>query len=150
MRAGNNIDVIDLVYLHKVEYDADKIKAAVDIIDHFKSTLDDNDTETTDTLTIDKDMLDDINKEYQLFIANKLSHIKTIKDCQQKLLAQVDELKIPNLEQYLSKLYASSSSKNDVCEYCDYVAKNSRALVAHHRGCAQKKQFATNTLTKTK
>ena len=144
----NNHNV--LVYLHKVEYDADKIKAAVDIIDHFKSTLDDNDTETSDTLTIDKDMLDDINKEYQLFIANKLSHIKTIKDCQQKLLAQVDELKIPNLEQYLSKLYASSSSKNDVCEYCDYVAKNSRALVAHHRGCAQKKQFVTNTLTKSK
>lgn len=28
-----------LVYLHNVEYNADKIKAAVDIIDHFKSCL---------------------------------------------------------------------------------------------------------------
>jgi len=141
----NNNNV--LVYLHKVEYDADKIKAAVDIIDHFKATLDDNSSATGDSLTIDKEVLDDINKEYQLFTANKLSHIKTIKDCQQKLIAQVEEFKIPNLEQYLSKLYATSSSKNDVCEYCNYVAKNSRALVAHYRGCTQKKEFLTNKMT---
>jgi len=141
----NNTNV--LVYLHKVEYDADKIKAAVDIVDHFKSTLEDNTAETGDVLTIDKEVLDDINKEYQHFIANKLAHIKTIKDCQQKLIAQVEEFKIPNLENYLSKLYATSSSKNDVCEYCNYVAKNSRALVAHYRGCSQKKQFNANSLT---
>jgi hypothetical protein len=134
----NNNNV--LVYLHKVEYDADKIKSAVDIIDHFKETLTLNETFVGDTLTIDKDVLDDINKEYQNFIVNKLSHIKTIKDFQQKLITQVEEFKLPNLEQYLSKLYATSTSKNDVCEYCNYVAKNPRALVAHYRGCVQKKE----------
>ena len=82
-----------------------------------------------------------------MFVVNKLSHIKTIKDFQQKLISQVDELKIPNLEQYLSKLYASSSSKNDVCEYCNYCAKNSRALIAHYRGCSQKKQLISNNST---
>ena len=141
----NNNNV--LVYLHKVEYDADKIKAAVDIIDHFKTTIEYNEKTGNDTLIIDKDVLDDINKEYQMFITNKLSHIKTIKDFQQKLISQVDELKIQNLEQYLSKLYASSSSKNDVCEYCNYCAKNSRALIAHYRGCSQKKQLIPNNST---
>ena len=135
----NNKNV--LVYLHRVEYDADKIRAAVDIVDHFKSKLGDMEKIGGDAINIDKDVLDDINKEYQLFTTNKLSHIKTIKDFQQKLLAQVDEMKIPSLEHYLSKLYASSLSKEDVCEYCNYVAKNPRALVAHYRGCAQKKQF---------
>jgi hypothetical protein len=134
----NNNNV--LVYLHKVEYDADKIKAAVDIIDHFKATADDTGRSIGETLSIDKDILDDINKDYQMFVANKLSHIKTIKDCNQKLISQVEEFKMPNLEQYLSKLYASSSSKNDICEYCGYAAKNTRALVAHYRGCSQKKQ----------
>lgn len=134
----NNNNV--LVYLHKVEYDADKIKAAVDIIDHFKATVDDTGRSIGETLSIDKDILDDINKDYQMFVANKLSHIKTIKDCNQKLISQVEEFKMPNLEQYLSKLYASSSSKNDICEYCGYAAKNTRALVAHYRGCSQKKQ----------
>jgi len=134
-----------LVYLHKVEYDADKIKAAVDIIDNFKATLDDSGRSTGNMLNIEKDTLDDINKEYQLFVASKLSHIKTIKDFQQKLITQAEDFKFPNLEQYLSKLYASSSSRNDVCEYCGYVAKNSRALVAHYRGCSQKKQTAVNS-----
>jgi hypothetical protein len=134
----NNNNV--LVYLHKVEYDADKIKAAVDIIDHFKSKLTDVNKIGGDDITIDKDLLDEINKQYQMFIANKLSHIKTIKDCQQRLLAQVEEIKIPNLEHFLSKLYAYSS-KEDICEYCNFVAKNPRALTAHFRGCSLKKQF---------
>jgi hypothetical protein len=140
----NNNNV--LVYLHKVEYDADKIKAAVDIIDHFKGTIDDSGRAIGETLSIDKDLLDEINKDYQMFTANKLSHIKTIKDYQQKLLAQVEDFKIPSLDNYLSRLYASSCSKNDLCEYCGYVAKNSRALVAHYRGCAQKKQSANGEI----
>jgi hypothetical protein len=133
---NNNI----LVYLHKVEYDADKIKAAIDIIDYFKEALGDVESGNGELVNINKETLDDINKEYQNFINNKLLHIKTIKDFQQKLIAQVDDIKVPALEHFLSKLYASSSSKENTCDYCSYVAKNVRALTAHHRGCAQKKQ----------
>jgi hypothetical protein len=144
----NNSNV--LVYLHRVEYDADKIRAAVDIIDHFKSKIGDMEKVGGNAIHIEKEILDDINKECQLFIANKLAHIKTIKDFQQKLLAQVEDMKIPSLEHFLSKMYASSSSKDDVCEYCDYNAKNARALAAHYRGCAQKKQFElTNNVIST-
>jgi hypothetical protein len=78
-----------------------------------------------------------------MFISNKLSHIKTIKDYHQRLLSQIEEIKIPSLEHYLSKLYAYSS-KEDVCEYCNYVAKNSRALTAHYRGCAERKKVLEN------
>jgi hypothetical protein len=144
----NNSNV--LVYLHRVEYDADKIRAAVDIIDHFKSKIGDMEKVGGNAIHIEKEILDDINKECQLFVANKLAHIKTIKDFQQKLLAQVDDMKIPSLEHFLSKMYASSSSKDDVCEYCNYVAKNARALAAHYRGCGQKKQFElTNNVVST-
>jgi hypothetical protein len=135
----NNSNV--LVYLHRVEYDADKIRAAVDIIDHFKSKIGDMEKVGGNAIHIEKEVLDEINKECQLFTANKLAHIKTIKDFQQKLLAQVEDMKIPSLEHFLSKMYASSLSKDDVCEYCEYNAKNARALAAHYRGCAQKKQF---------
>lgn len=137
---NNNV----LVYLHKVEYDAEKIKAAVDIIDHFKSILTDIESNEGDVINITKDLLDDINKDYQNFINNKLNHLKTIKDFNQKLLAQVDEFKIPSLENYLSKLYASSSSKDDVCEFCNYIAKNTRALSAHYRGCAARRNHVSN------
>lgn len=130
-----------LIYLHKVEYDADKIKAAVDIIDHFKTKLGDLEKNGGDQRMIEKQVLDDINKEYQTFILNKLAHIKTIKDCNQKLLSQIEEMQISSLEHYLSKLYASSTSKEDICEYCNYIAKNSRALAAHYRGCTDRKIF---------
>ncbi len=133
---NNNI----LVYLHKVEYDADKIKAAIDIIDYFKEALGDVESGNGELVNINKETLDGINKEYQNFINNKLLHIKTIKDFQQKLISQVEDIKVPALEHFLSKLYASSSSKENTCDYCSYVAKNVRALTAHHRGCAQKKQ----------
>jgi hypothetical protein len=139
---NNNV----LVYLHKVEYDAEKIKAAVDIIDHFKSTLTDMESDNGDSIQLNKELLDDINKEYQGFIANKLSHIKTIKDYNQKLLAQIDDIKVPSLEHYLSKIYASSSSKEDICEFCNYVAKNQRALTAHYRGCSLKKNHNKNII----
>ena len=134
---NNNV----LIYMHNVEYDSYKIKAAVDIIDHFKVCLDDLELGTGEQITLDKEFLDDINKEYQNFTNNKLTHIKTIKDTQQKLIAQVEDLKIPTLEHYLSRMYASSGAKENTCEYCNYVAKNLRALTAHHRGCALKKQY---------
>ena len=129
-----------LVYLHNVEYNADKIKAAVDIIDHFKSCLNELEIGSGEQINISKDFLGDINKEYQNFINNKLTHIKTIKDYQQKLISQVDDFKLPSLEHYLSRLFASSASKENTCEFCNYIAKNVRALTAHHRGCALKKQ----------
>jgi len=130
-----------VVYLHNVEYDADRIKAAVDIIDHFKTQLNDF-TVQSEGLTVDKIILDEINVEYHNFITHKISHIKTIKDFNQKLLSQIDDLKFPSLEQFLSKNYSTiSSSKQEVCEYCKINFKNQRALSAHYRGCLEKKNY---------
>ena len=125
-----------LLYMHDANNDAEKIKIAIDIIDNFKMKLDQMNL-TTDSLTIDKEILDEINKEYQLFATQKMLHTKTIKDFCQKLLKQIDDLKMPALENYLSNKYAFSSSKF-VCEYCDYVAKNQSALSAHQRSCKVK------------
>lgn len=89
-----------------------------------------------DKYKIDKTVLDEINTEFQNFTINKLNHIKTIKDYNTKLLNQVDNLKFPSLEGILSKNYSISlSSKQEVCEYCGYIAKNQKALTAHLRGC---------------
>jgi hypothetical protein len=133
---NNNV----LLYMHNVEYDSYKIKAAVDIVESFKNCLDDFESGNGEQITLDKEFLDDINKEYQQFINNKSNHIKSIKDSMQKLVAQVEDIKIPTLEHYLSKMYASTASKDTTCDYCNYIAKNLRALTAHHRGCALKKQ----------
>jgi hypothetical protein len=135
-----------VVYLHNVDYDSDKIKVAIDIIDHFKSQITDIDT-GSDVLTIEKHILDDINSEYQLFMSQKLTHIKTIKEFNQKLLSQVDEINIPSLEQFLYKNYSiSTSTSQDVCEFCSRSFKSQRALSAHYRGCIKKNDSKTNPL----
>jgi len=126
-----------LIYVHEANNEPEKIKLAIDIIDHFKLKLDDF-KEDTNVDSIPKDILDSINTEYQAFIANKLTLIKIIKDFNQKILKQLDDTKIPSLEEYLSTRYATSTSKY-VCEYCGFIAKNAAAKSAHLRGCATKK-----------
>jgi len=136
-----------LLFMHEVHYDADKIKLGIEIIDHFKETLDKFD-DKSDIDTIDKDVLDAINKEFQECCSQKLNILKTIKDCSQKLLKQVEEINFPILENYLSLRYTFSVGKM-VCEYCNFVAKNQQALSAHHRGCTVRKTLALEQKTPT-
>jgi hypothetical protein len=128
-----------LLFMHEVNYDAEKIKLGIEIIDHFKETLDKLDNKS-DIDIIERDVLDSINKEYQECCSHKLNILKTIKDFSQKLLKQVDEIHFPNLEHYLSTRYTFSVGKM-VCEYCNFVAKNQQALSAHYRGCTVKKNM---------
>ena len=132
-----------LVYVHEANNDPDKIKIAIDIIDHFKSKL--NDFKIDDEIeSIPKETLHTINQEYQAFIHSKLTITKLAKDFNQKLLKQLDDLKVTTLEEFLSTRYASATSKY-VCEYCGFVAKNAAAKSAHLRGCVTKKNKLTET-----
>jgi hypothetical protein len=126
-----------LLFIHEVNYDADKIKLGIDIIDMFKemiSKFDKND----DHDTITKEQLDEINQEFQDCCTEKLNLLRTIKDFTQKMTKQVESIKFPKLEEYLSSRYTFSVGKM-TCEFCNYVAKNQQALSAHYRGCAIKK-----------
>jgi hypothetical protein len=126
-----------LLYIHTVNNDPEKIKVAIDIIDYFKSQLDDLEN-TSETDTIPKEKLDAINVQFQAFAQSKLSLIKLAKDFNQKLIKQVDELKIPSLEEFLSTKYASSANKV-VCDYCERGFKNKASLASHLKGCGEKK-----------
>jgi len=122
-----------LLYVHATNNDAEKIKIAIDIIDNFKLKLDEL-TFTSEGYNIDTETLDEINKEYQTFITHKCLQIKTLKEFSSKMIKQLDEMQMPSLEKFLSKKYATSSSKY-ICEFCDYIGKNQSAMSAHKRGC---------------
>ena len=126
-----------LVYVHETKNDPEKIKIAIDIVDHIKEQLDELDLDS-EVDSISKEKLMSINTEFQAFVSSKLSLIKLVKDFNQKLLKQIEDIKIPSLEDYLSTRFATSSSKY-VCEYCGFVAKNAAAKSAHLRGCTVKK-----------
>jgi hypothetical protein len=133
------IDIHDgnvLLYIHNVNYDKEIIKVGIDIIDHFKTNLD-KINDTIDVNTIKKDVLDSIHREYNHYRIQKEMLQKMIKDTQSKLLKQVDELKMPDLEHYLSMYYSFSSGKFK-CQYCDFISEKKAGIASHERGCKKK------------
>jgi len=122
-----------LIYVHNVNNDFEKIKIAIDIIDHFKEQLDslEKDVEVD---TIPKDVLRKINEEYKLFVSKKSEVQKYVKDFTVKMCKQIDDITIPSLSLYLSSRYTSVNNYI-ICE-CGKECKNKQAYSAHKRGCA--------------
>jgi len=133
----NNI----VIFIHNADYSNTKIEAAVNIIDHLYFKLHQfNKTGINDDFTIPKDILELINNEYQMFISQKTAVIDVLKESQKKVMAQLDEIKFPSLDKYLSSKYSAPIVKQGLkCDICKcYSANNLKALAAHKRGCMRK------------
>ena len=129
------------VYLHSVQYEPEKIKAAVDIIDHLSKYINNTQLQSEDII-LDFEFLESLNKEYQSFAQQKLSQIKMVKDYSQKMLLQIEELKMPQLELWLGNYFSQSlASKENQCKFCGFEAKTTSGLTSHMRACKKR----TNT-----
>jgi hypothetical protein len=154
------------VYVHHCNYEPEKIKMAVDIIDSINHSLElyarrQGNGNTPENVLSDATM-DDINAEYTKFVQNKLAVIESIKfsskEMCRRLTAQMDEIRFPTLGSILGNKYghyhstgeaksaaaAAEASADDsvsiLCPLClIYKAKNPTALASHRRGCAKKK-----------
>jgi hypothetical protein len=124
-----------LVYIQGCEYNQDKIRIAVDIIDNLYNKIQDLNMDE-DENTISKDILDSINEEYQKFISQKEGMITCMKDFQKKMTSQIEELQLPSLDKYLEPKYAYVKARCFVCDLCNtYTAASKQSLSAHKRGC---------------
>ena len=132
---GNNIGI----YISFVEYDTDKIQIGINMIDEIKLRIPEIDLEN-DTIHIDNVDLEIINKEFNIFVAQKLKHIKSIKDWSKKLIGETEEMNIPTLYAVLN-LYYGSNIPQFICKTCGFVGKNQGSLSSH-----QKKPCKTNDL----
>lgn len=128
-----------LLYVHNVNFDVDKIKTAIEIVEHFKTKLDEMNIDN-DVCTIDTALLEEINKEFNGYTSQKHSMLKLVKDFSDKMNMSIAELKMPNLEQFLSKHYATSANQGEnICKYCEKFVPKS--LSQHFRYCSEKKAF---------
>ena len=136
----NNLVV---VYLHNVNYDPEKIKVGVDIIDNVSDILREIDVleyNETDQYTISKEITQHINAEYQNYLSHKEKTIRMARDFIANLIKHEEEFNFSSLEKYLATKYSPSNNKN-VCKYCGYVGKKPTSLSAHLRGCTKYKEF---------
>jgi hypothetical protein len=146
--SGSNV----LMYVHDVRNEAEKIRMAIDIIDHFKVKLDEctsaaaavtatfgantgiNTTTSTTVAVIDTETLNEINAEYQAFVAQQLLQIRMVREFSQKMVKQIEEVSLPSLKKYLSTRYAfAASAETHICPICGFVGKNAISLSAHRR-----------------
>ena len=128
-----------LVYLHHVDFNCDKIKLAVDVIDHLSSRLEKIDTNNDNNNTISQEDLDVINNEYQKFINHKENLIQFTRDCHKKLTSQINELEFPSIEKYLNSKFANIQSSDFLCDICGkFRGTSAKSLAAHKRACKLK------------
>ena len=127
-----------LIYLHNVEYSAEKIRLAIDVIDNLSSKIEEiSNVEEIDGYVIKKDILERINEQFQLFINQKEIVLTTIKEMNKKLTGQIDDMKIPDLSLFLNEKFASIQNQQFACEVCTLPFQNKRSLAAHkkiHKG----------------
>ena len=134
---GKNI----LIYIHHTDYNPEKIKIAIDIIDSLCEKVEDmhENSAMLDGFCISKDIMDDINKEYSDFVGRKISMINIMKDFQKRMMGEIEEIKFPCLSKCLEDKYGgviNDSNKTIICDICNvYEAKNNRALATHKRKC---------------
>ena len=133
-----------LLYIHNVNYDPEIIKIAIDIIDSFKTKLDE--ITLTDDYPISKDTLEEINREYQLFAEQKVNQLKMVKEFSQKMIKNIEDFQLPCLEKMLSSRFGYITSGKFVCDKCNFIGKNPLALSVHKRTCDKNNSSQENTI----
>jgi hypothetical protein len=136
-----------LVYIQHCEYTPEKIRLAVDIIDNLYMKIQDMNVDDDNNNTITKEILDDINDEYQRYISQKETMLLIMKDFNKKMTSQIDDIQFPVLDKYLSQKYASVKARCFVCDLCgDFTAKSKGSLSAHKRGCSKTNKSPIDTI----
>lgn len=138
-----------LIYLHNVEYSEEKIKIAVDIIDKLSDKLNELSIDDAEGITIDKDILDKINLEFQIFISHKENMIFNLKEMQKTFLSQFEDLNMPNLSIFLNSKYASMQNQKWTCDICNESFTKKASLSSHKKKHKTDKPTALTTEIET-
>ena len=135
-----------LIYVQHCEYSPERIRIAIDIIDYLSVKLQELNTDNSNNIS--KEILDDINLEYQSFISHKETMITSLKEFHKKMSSQIDDLKLPTLDKYLDSKYAYVKNRTFECDICKhFIGSNKQSLAAHKRGCKKKNQTILSELS---
>jgi hypothetical protein len=128
-----------ILYLHAMDHSPEKIHTAVDIIDAISSKMAEFHFAVDQKYNIPKDILDEINRDYQSFITQKEILLITIKESHKKLIGQIDDMRFVALDKYLSTRYSCCKKQGYICNLCNsFTVSTLKGLAAHKRGCNRK------------
>lgn len=122
-----------LIYLHNVNYSEDIIKTAVNIVDNLSAKLEELSIDDENGFMIQKDALDKINAEFQVFVSKKESMIFNLKEFHKSFAQQIDDLNMPDLAVYLNSKYASLQNQKWSCDICGEAFTKKASLASHKK-----------------
>lgn len=130
---NNNI----LLYVSNCNYDPDKIKMAINIVDHLYPKI--NDNPNKNATTISNDIMILINDEYKKFINQRDAIKNYITDVNKKLISQLYEMEMPTLSNVLISKFTITQDINLTCDICKkFVGINKKSLSKHKQTCRKK------------
>jgi len=150
------IDIINgliHVYIPNANYEIEKIKIAVDIIDNLSLKLNALSKTNEDEYTISKEDIDEIAEDYRLFGIQKSQMLDTIKLVNKQLTDKLEEIQLPKFKKILIKFGNIENDNGFKCTLCNtWSGKNKASLAAHIRGCKfnpKNKECDLNVITQT-
>lgn len=146
-----HIDIINgfiHVYVSNLNYDIDKLKVAISIVDHMSIRLKEINGEyasdNVNDVQISKQDVDALIDEYKSFAIKKNDVIDTLKNMTKLLIDKIDDIKLPNLKKTIG--IKDTIEVGIMCDICKkYWGKNSSSLSAHKRYCNKQAKQAVST-----
>ena len=137
------IDIINnniLLYISNCNYDADKIKMAINIIDHLYPKINDN---TNNNVTkINNEIMILINEEYKRFLNQRDAIKNYLNDSNKKAISQLYEMEFPNLNNILKSKFTIVQDVNLTCNICKrFIGVNKKSLSKHKQSCMKKNKL---------
>jgi len=125
-----------VLFLHNVQYSADKIKIAVTMLDHLIIKL--NQMEVKGDM-ISEDTMADINKEFCVFVQRKTNALEMLKRFNKDMTKELTDIQLPELHSLLSQKFATNDSSTSKCPHCKREFKNAKGLAGHLKHCKEVK-----------
>ena len=138
------IDIIDgliHVYIPNVNYNPDKIKIAVDIIDNLSPTLSSlikENEETAINISFDKEDIDNLLLEYNNFNDQKNEIIECLKINNKNIIDKLEIMQLNSIKKILLKHHLLIDNELKCNNNCGFIGKNKASLSAHKKKCNKK------------
>jgi cytochrome c556 len=132
------IDIINgliHVYIPNAEYDVNKIKIAIDIIDNLSLRLDLIEKSSSNECRISTDDKEEIIRDFNSVANQKDRIIEMVKAFSKQMQEEMDKIQMPKLKQLFMNTIVIVDSEFK-CTFCNsYTGKNKASLSSHLRSC---------------
>lgn len=128
------------VYIPNAEYNTDKLKTAINIIDQLSNKLDiiqrQNGITENPQVSIEVEDLAELAEEYRTLGLQKIEILEFVKQNSKQLIDKLEAIQFPKIKKILVKLGTIENDTDFKCVYCNsWTGKNKASLSAHVRNC---------------